>query len=289
MSVDGIWYVKLADGDVERVTLDQLDEAFQKGQIDETCMVLADGAQQWTKLADLLGLSEAPAPAAPTPAAVSPRTPVQSPVAARSPFAMPPLAAPHAAATQRPVAAQAPLGMPPPHAMPAIPVASSLRPVSLDLSSQANLGDLQYPQYPTPSRKRWVVGGLGTALVVGAGAFFVVARTPSSVPPPNEAPVFAAAAAPDPAPAPAQPATPTPPSAQQAMNPGPSSVMDPTQRLTDDQKKKLLEAEKNKSHAKSHAGAVVAGGGGGGGTHHREKSTGFTTDGNKFDPLNSSL
>src|SRR5579862_5715260 len=77
MSVDeNLWYVKLADGDVERVTLDQLDEAFQKGQIDENSMVLAAGSEQWMKLAELLGLSEGAAP----PAAAPP--PPAQPVAA---------------------------------------------------------------------------------------------------------------------------------------------------------------------------------------------------------------
>src|ERR1700730_18030397 len=69
MNVDGnLWYVKLADGDVERVTLDQLDEAFQSGQIDENNMVLASGSDQWMRLADLLGLSDVtPPPPPPTP------------------------------------------------------------------------------------------------------------------------------------------------------------------------------------------------------------------------------
>ena len=57
--------------------------------------------------------------------------------------------------------------------------------------------------------------------------------------------------------------------------------MDPT-RLTDDQKKKLLEADKK---SKTHASAS------GPSTWHapKEKPSGFTTGGNKYDPLNSSL
>jgi len=61
---ENLWYVKTADGDVHRVTLDQLDEAFQAGRIDENVMVLAAGAQKWSKLSDLAGLDE---PAAPVP------------------------------------------------------------------------------------------------------------------------------------------------------------------------------------------------------------------------------
>ena len=269
MSADGIWYVKLADGDVERVTLDQLDDAFQKGQIDENTMVLADGANQWMKLADLLGLSETPPPAAPV------RAPARAPVAFQPPVPQ-----------QRPLANQPPLSMRPPAVMPSVPVARSLRPVSFDLGSDVDLGG---PQFRKSSRKRWVVGALSTALVLGTGAFFVTKQASMMSTPPDATPQFAAAAAlppPEATPPPVAvaPATPTP---QQAAMAGPSSVMDPTtRRLTDDQKRKLVEAEKSaKPHAKSHGG----GGGGGASWHPKEKSTAFTTDGNKFDPLNSTL
>ena len=53
-----LWYVKLANGDVHRVTIDQLDGAFQAGHIDESTMVLAAGASQWTKLGDIAGLDD---------------------------------------------------------------------------------------------------------------------------------------------------------------------------------------------------------------------------------------
>jgi hypothetical protein len=65
--------------------------------------------------------------------------------------------------------------------------------------------------------------------------------------------------------------------------------MDSSQRLSDTQKQKLLDADKAKkptSHERSH------GGGGGGVASHsppKTKSPTFTTGGNKFDPLNSSL
>ena len=57
-----LWYVKLPNGDVHRVTIDQLDGAFQAGHIDESTMVLAAGASQWTKLGDIAGLDEESAP-----------------------------------------------------------------------------------------------------------------------------------------------------------------------------------------------------------------------------------
>ena len=55
MSAD-LFYVKLADGDVHRVSLDQLDDAFQAGHIDGGTMVLADGSDKWTTLGALAGM-----------------------------------------------------------------------------------------------------------------------------------------------------------------------------------------------------------------------------------------
>jgi hypothetical protein len=57
-STDRLWYVQLADGDVHRVTLDQLDEGFQAGHIDEKTMVLAAGASRWKALGELAGIDE---------------------------------------------------------------------------------------------------------------------------------------------------------------------------------------------------------------------------------------
>src|SRR5579859_7108536 len=63
-----LWYVKLPDGDVASLTLDELDEAFQAGTIDPRTMVLPAGATQWALLGELAGLDQ---PASP-PAAGSP-------------------------------------------------------------------------------------------------------------------------------------------------------------------------------------------------------------------------
>ena len=61
---EGLWYyVQLSDGDVHRVTLDQLDDGFQAGHIDAKTMVLADGSTRWTTLGQLAGIDE-PAPPA---------------------------------------------------------------------------------------------------------------------------------------------------------------------------------------------------------------------------------
>jgi hypothetical protein len=343
MSVDGIWYVKLDDGDVERVTLDQLDEWFQSGRIDEKSLVLADGADQWMKLADLLGLSDtadqaetAPAtpvavaaaaglvPAAPVPQATAqpayaapPAAPVMAtpvatgyvaapaqgpvmatavatlqgiPAIAVAPVAARPTAAP--AMTSAPVAQPQRfavpgghpgtpiMGMRPPVVPHATPMVASVRPFSVDLGSVADLGDVSFRK---SSRKGWVIGGVVAALAAGVAGFIVMTQSSASSQP-EPAPVFAAAAA-SPPPTP----TTTPDPVAPASSPdtpsqrGVSSIMDPTQgRLTDDQRKKLLEADKKSKMPVSTSGPS---------TWHapKEKPSSFTTSGNKYDPLNSSL
>jgi hypothetical protein len=276
MSVDGMWYVKLADGDVERLTLDELDQAFQKGEVDENSMVLADGSDKWMKLADLLGPSDASAPA-PVPAQPAPMlAPVTMPALAAAQKAPPPIV------VQAPAGALPGAAMRPGTAAQGVPPTTTLRPVSADLGGPIDIGELQFR---SSSRKRWVLGMLGTALVLGVGAFFVVTKTASSASA-DPAPTFAAAAAQPPAePAPPAPPPPASPPPQPATNPGVSSVMDPTQRLTEDQKRKVLDADKA---AKAHVTKARATGGGAP-SHQKDKSSAFTTTGNKFDPLNSSL
>jgi hypothetical protein len=52
MSSSGdLWYVKLGSGDVHKVTLDQLDEAFQAGHVDENTMAgAAAKGSSWIRL-----------------------------------------------------------------------------------------------------------------------------------------------------------------------------------------------------------------------------------------------
>jgi len=53
---DGLWYVKTSDGDVDRMTVDQLDEAFNSGRIDENVMVLPADGSRWARLGELAGI-----------------------------------------------------------------------------------------------------------------------------------------------------------------------------------------------------------------------------------------
>lgn len=65
MSSSDRWYVKTPDGDVEIMTLDEIDEAFNAGRIDENVMVLPGDGSRWTRLGEIAGLDS---PAAPSPA-----------------------------------------------------------------------------------------------------------------------------------------------------------------------------------------------------------------------------
>src|ERR1700722_1060488 len=71
------WHVQLLNGEVRYWSLDELDEAFQRGDVDGTTFVLKQGDTAWVRLGELLGLDEAesapaPASAAPAHASVAP-------------------------------------------------------------------------------------------------------------------------------------------------------------------------------------------------------------------------
>jgi hypothetical protein len=222
---ENLWYVKTDDGDVHRVTLDQLDEAFQAGRIDEHVMVLGGTATRWTKLGQLAGIDEPP-PAGPL-------------------------------------------------------LASSLRPVSMDLSLYVDEN-----VFRKKSRKGLVIGSLVAVLAVVGGFVGLnrghhspfnsgsAAAAPAPQPPAAPAPVVAdaPALAPDPATTPAAPSS-------GSANAG---------TLSDDQKTKLAAADqelKSKLHKKGHGASGRASGHG----SSKYKSQGFTTGGNKYDPLNASF
>ncbi len=303
-----LWYVKLADGDVHRVTIDQLDGAFQAGHIDENTMVLAAGATQWTKLGELAGLGDAEAPPAPA-APVSHAAPAARVVPQAVPAYMPPAQA-QVAAAAAPRAA-VPVSYAPaastPYAVsvtsrPAAVPPNSLRPMSMDLGDL----DLDMPYQRKSRAGRFVVAVVGLAAIAGGVGFAaqrshfsfgggtdlsnVAAAAAVAAPPPAD-PVVAA---PQPA-APTQwapAATPSPAAnaGSPAANAGSGDTASPmnpqfTSRFNEDMKTKLLSADKARdAKAKSrHSGGGAAPSSG------HTKSTTFTTGGNKFDPLNSAI
>ena len=62
MSEHEIWHVKLGTGETRSGTLEQLDDAFQAGAIDENTLVRRDGTDAWITLAQAAGMEPAPPP-----------------------------------------------------------------------------------------------------------------------------------------------------------------------------------------------------------------------------------
>lgn len=227
---ENLWYVKTADGDVHRVTLDQLDEAFQAGRIDENVMVLAAGATKWAKLGELAGLDEPAKPAA-TPIAFAP------------------------------------------------PMPNSLRPVSMDLSL-----DLDENAFQKKSRKGLFIGAVVGILAVFGGILAANRAHLGSADASAAAAVVAPATPPVTAAAPPAP-SPAPPPA--VTTPPPADTTAAAPKLSDEQKAKLAAADKAlelKAKAKKKNRPTS-----GSRSSHKYKSQGFTTGGNKFDPLNANL
>jgi hypothetical protein len=248
-----LWYVMLADGDVHRVTLDQLDEAFQAGHIDQETLVLAAGARQWTQLGKLAGLDETPPP-------------------------------------------------------PRVPVTTSFRPVSVDLSEGPSDFDLEDIPFRTRSGKKWfaavaaiaVVGTIaGVATTQPWWARGYVSGVESVV---NRAlhrsrtsgPSVAAVSPPPVLAETPPPVVVNPPSpaaagvaAVDASGRNSASSATATDHLSPDLKQKLLDADKQrdlKAKARARNGVPATSH-----TSAKNKFGGFTTGGNKYDPLNSAI
>lgn len=229
-----LWYVKTHDGDVDRMTLDQLDEAFNAGRIDENVTVLPAGESNWVRLGTLLGLDQ-PTPSAATPSPVS--------------FA---------------------------------PIPNSMRPVSIDLSDDPELAQLH-----KKSRKGVGIAVAAAVLLIPAGILGANRMHLGSSLSTDSAPNVAAAAVQAPPPVTAEPPAPAP------VPPPPTTTATATtsadSRFTDDQKAKLAAADKAlDAKVKSRQKARAISGGG----HHsspKYKSQGFTSGGNKYDPLNSGI
>lgn len=67
-----LFHVRLANGELRVLTLEQLDDAFQARWIDERTPVLRAGELAWSTLGQIAGLDETPAPVAVAPSSVAP-------------------------------------------------------------------------------------------------------------------------------------------------------------------------------------------------------------------------
>lgn len=224
-----LWYVKTADGDVDRMTLDELDEAFNAGRIDENVTVLPAGESKWVRLGTLLGLDQ---PVTPSPVSFA-------------------------------------------------PVPHSMRPVSIDLSDDPDIAQLH-----KKSRKGVGFAIAAAVLLIPAGILGANRMHLGSSFQSSQNVAAAAVQAPPPPPVTAAPPPPAP------VPPPPATTATATastdNRFTDEQKAKLAAADKAlDAKIKAKQKARISGGG-----HHHSpkyKSQGFSSGGNKYDPLNSGI
>jgi len=253
-----VWYVKLANGDVHKVTLDQIDQAFDGGRIDANVLVRPEGSEEWRTLAELAGLDSPPV--APPPAAAY----------------VPPAASMPPRRSYVPPAAS----MPPRSYAPPAPYARSYAPEPVStgaLSADFDGSDMPFRR----SRKGWIVAALGVAAAAG---FVGVSAMRSSGSTADTESTAAAKPAPVVAPAEPAPAPPTPaPAAGSLAGAQSSNDSALTPRFTEQQRQKLVETDKQ------HEGKAKAKSAGHGTGGPRPKSTGFTNSGSKFDPLNSAI
>jgi hypothetical protein len=230
-----LWEVQLGDGQLDVMSLEQLDDAFQAGHITEQTLVKECGTKLWSTLAVVAGLESAdpdPVPMSSMPNSMAPVMSEISPMSAT--FSAPRFA----------------------------PISSP---------------ELDY-EYGAPAfksgKKKFVVMGVAAAAIAAVVGIIVVSASSS-----GGAEASSTAAAP-----PALAPMPLPVAASPKVDPA------PTDRLSDDQKHALLDADKKrvdprKTRAKGESAAPPSRG------SAKRVSTGnvFHKGGNQFDPLNSNL
>jgi hypothetical protein len=217
-SAGDLWHVQLPNGDVLVMTLDQLDDAFQKGVIHERSHVLKQGTTTWSTLAAVAGLDEPEAVAAPAPVAAAP---------APAPVAAAPVAKPFVPVSQ-------PISVP--------PAAYSMRPVVSEISD-FELDDLHFKP-----RKRGRYVALALVAILGGLGFYAhrFGVPPQVMAMASKMGIGTSQAVADVA-APASP----PPAPMPLPSPVTSSAPEPTPtkeaRLTEEQRRVLLEADKSRA------------------------------------------
>jgi hypothetical protein len=297
-SNEPLWQVQLASGQVCRMTLELLDDAFQDGLISEDTLIMQDGTTEWVTLRQVAGLdsdaeSEAPAPqgaeaanppvAASAPVAPAPAAATQrAPQAYVDPFAPPIQAAPAATQMVPPAAAQAApfvfQGANPSFApqagfasAPYDPLTRSTAPVAADIDF--DLETVNFGKKRSPAK--WIIGIAAVLGGLGFAAMNMNTSAETALPPAVAAPVAAP---------PAYESTPAAPAAitPAVTKPEPS-------RLSDEAKRALAAADKTRSAKMQQQRGSQSRGGGAAPSGPRKSKDPFHKGGDKFDPLNASL
>ncbi len=298
---DERWYVQFDSGDVRLMTLDELDQAFEAGEVHAQTYLIQVGETQWQTLADVAGLdeasedeSQAAAPAAPpAPAPVEAAAP-----AAPAPFSAPAVTRAESPAAMRPQNPYATSVMPAVSASaypPVITQAPSINPTpsTIPVVSDLDLG-IETRSFKS-GRKSAMIAALVALPLLGGGGYALTQLDQ----PPQPLPKLAAAP-PPPAtnaardwnsPAPSTPAEATPPAPTPSTSDNsPASSDTKTSSLSEDVKKALLEKDqarpKGKSAKKGARGSAAVSRG----ASSKKGSKGpFSAGGSKDDPLNSNL
>jgi hypothetical protein len=290
------FYAQFDSREVELMTLDGLQAAFEAGRIHENTFVCREGDDQWLTLAEVAGLGDEPEPETAVVAERRPPMPqrraeaveTRPPMPARRP-AMNTVPAQRFQSTVSPVVSSVPL---------------SYAPVSSNI-------DYDLDELSLRPKRRWgrVLFAVAALTLVGGGAAFALGGARSlGLTVPSMAALESAGnktqasltldniqtkpADPAPVAAPAVPSTPEPVAAA-APTSAPASDAPSTAQLTDDMKQALLasdkvhqtkHAAKVKAHAASAGSASVA--------HHGKAPAvggGLKTGGSAYDPLNGKL
>jgi hypothetical protein len=246
--VSEIWHVQLPNGQAHRLTLDELDAAFEAGHIYESTPVLPPGATQWTTLGAAAGLG-----------AEEPSREIE-PAAQAAPSPAPPV---HETATPTPVTME-------------IPGPQSLSPMAISATPSMapipDLPDVDFEAAHRSAKRKMIFGAIGAAVVLAAvGAVGVRAMNKAEA---AGNTFHNAVSAPGP---------------ETHLSGGGEESTPSRPALTEEQKKKLEEADKARNAAAAAKRKAKE-------DAHPAPSKPFKGDdpfkkstGNKFDPLNGSL
>lgn len=289
---EDLWLVKLADGRVRSMTVDDMDSALERGELDATTEVQAPDTDTWTTLGVVAGLDEAgdsagdlsdPEADATTPlvaaAAKAAFDHMEAEAASAGSVDEAPLsAAPRVAYDEdeddTPASNNAPSLMPtvasvaPPSSLAAASLSTPPSSLALDLDDDAAEAALRAGK----KRMAFTFAAVAVGVVVCGGLVSWLSGNSSS-------PLPGAAAA----------AIQAPPPVVEAPLAADPAFEKPA--LTEEQKKRLAEADKARDAKKAKA-APGAGAGGGSAPSNGKKGSAespFHQGGDRFDPLNGSL
>jgi hypothetical protein len=264
------WYVNVGSDDVRMMTLDELVDAFENGVITRDTLVVEVGGNEWQPLKEVADLGdEDPVPAA-APVRHQAKPAVQAswpPVAVSRESAWPPASAWDSVGPSAARVSAAPISR----------IPNSTIPVVQDL-------DLDIPAQSFGGGKKKVVGVFAVLAIAAVGGLgFVMSKSGGTISSPVPVPAAAPVKMPDLDPAPTPYSKPATPSTETKV----VEAKNPEDRLSDDQKKALLSADKDREDKKrSRASAPRSGGGG---TASPKTGSVFKANGNANDPLNPSL